>query len=96
MLSEIIDREISKSERNTLKVNYENLKTVLKEQSAENIAEMKGNDLGDRNLQEKIKTLLKTRIEQKLQISLLAFKSSDESLNRFIDTYLQENTAVLY
>lgn len=94
MLSEIIDREISKSERNTLKVTYENLKTVLKEQSAENISEIE--KAGDRDLQEKIKSLLKTRIEQKLQISLLAFKSADESLDRFIDTYLQENTAALY
>jgi hypothetical protein len=87
ILWEIITKEVDRQEKSILKHYFEELKAMPKEKL--NLDET------DR-IKQKIKVRFAGKIEQKLQISLSIFKSSNESIENFIEMCFQENTAILY
>ncbi|NJK47081.1 hypothetical protein HC931_01680 [Candidatus Gracilibacteria bacterium] len=87
ILWEIITKEVDRQEKSILKHHFEELKAMPKEKL--NLDET------DR-IKQKIKVRFAGKIEQKLQISLSIFKSSNESIENFIEMCFQENTAILY
>lgn len=89
ILWEIITKEIDRQEKSILKHHFEELKTMPKEKVQ---TERSNNE----KVTQKVKKRFLEKIEQKLQISLSIFKSSSESIDRFIETCFQENTAILY
>jgi uncharacterized membrane-anchored protein len=90
ILSDIVTTDMSRQEKDLLKLGVETLKTTLKEQREERVSER-----GDRAIKQKIETTFRDRVEQQLKISLADFKSARESIARFVEIYLQENTAIL-
>ena len=91
ILLEILEREMQTQEKEILKFRLERLKNTFKEQR-----EVLDYNTSDREIKQKLAAAFTNRIEQKLKVSLLDFKSARESVERFIEIYLQENTAILY
>jgi hypothetical protein len=89
ILWEIMTKEIDRQEKSILKNHFEELKTMPKEK-------LKTERSDNEQVKQKVKKRFLERIEQKLQISLSIFNSSSESIDRFIETCFQENTAILY
>ena len=98
ILAEILTEEISREEK-TILIDY------LEERNEYIKAKKRGENISAYPLRmstkywevkQKITTILRSCLEKKLQISLEQFSSAEKSLTNLIESYLQENTAILY
>jgi hypothetical protein len=89
ILWEIITKEIDRQEKFILKHHFEEMKTMPKEN-------LKNERSDNEEVKQKVKVRFVGKIEQKLQISLSIFQSANQSIENFIETCFQENTAILY
>jgi hypothetical protein len=96
ILLAILDRDIDRTEKSLLKNSSARIKSLVKEQKENNNLNSFSLDSDEKKVRQKLVLLFRDRIEQQLEVSLEKFKSSHESMEKFIEIYLQENTAILY
>lgn len=96
ILLALLDREIDGTEKSLLKNYSTRIKSLVKEQKQDSDLNSFLLNSDEEKIRQKLVSLFRDRIEQQLEVSLEKFKSSGESMERFIEIYLQENTAILY
>jgi hypothetical protein len=96
VLLAILDREIDGKEKSILKTSITRIKSLVKEQKEDSNLNAFVLNRDEQKVRQKLVSLFSDRIEQQLEVSLEKFKSSSESMEKLIEIYLQENTAILY
>ena len=98
ILAEILTQQMSREERSVLIDYFEKCHEYIKLKNRVGKIlppplEVNPNYL---KIKQKIQTILTNSVENKLQISLREFNSANKHIANFIESYLKDNTAILY
>ena len=98
ILAEILTKQISTKEKRVLQDYLEERQEYIKKKNRVSQISVPPLEINPNclKIKQKIQTILTSYLEKKLQISLGQFNSADKHIANFIESYLQENTAILY
>ena len=98
ILAEILTKQITTEEKGVLQDYLEERREYIKAKNRVGKISAPPLEINPNYLtiKQKIQTILTSYLEKKLQISLGQFNSADKHIANFIESYLQENTAILY